>query len=406
MWPLRLLQWFVVVLRLVESCFVDNHGVASLARASQLQVRTAFMCEFNPVKQAYLSAAFPDAERLYRDMFEVAAGSAYDIKTESWSKPPRVDLLMAGYPCVSISSLCNSPQDFNDTSSKTGGGYEAVMRYIARERPKLVALENVRQMFSAVTSTNERPVDVQNKRMEALGYVSAACLKSAADFHIPQSRRRAWMMYVVKDEVRGSGADIKRTFLLFRGPPGPLPLYLVGSARPAGVARRSGHKTAKPNSRWPVQLGMLKAKLGNKVVNSNLAMLRRLPLSKSLSNRQLAVVAVAIQQLLLKGVNCKEVPVIIQVNQSLTRQSFRANAKHSPCVCPNGKYVVTGSEMWRLLSDSEHLMLQGIGLREQMRYNILAALGSSISRDCAGNAFTSSMCAAAFFTLLTHWNRK
>ncbi len=46
--------------------------------------------------------------------------------------------------------------------------------------------------------------------------------------------------------------------------------------------------------------------------------------------------------------------------------------------------------------------MPGIGRRELLKYKIEATLSPAAVRDMAGNAFTSSVCAAAFLTLLLH----
>lgn len=131
-----------------------------------------------------------------------------------------VDLLAAGYPCVCLSSLNASPKSFEDAEFATGSGYFAVMGYIKRNKPPLVALENVRGMLQKRKQDNgARPIDIQNKRMHKLGYESSYTLANTCEYGLPQSRNRVWMLYVRKDQLKTNQAtlesDMKSFYLCF-----------------------------------------------------------------------------------------------------------------------------------------------------------------------------------------------
>lgn len=131
-----------------------------------------------------------------------------------------VDLLAAGYPCVCLSSLNVSPKSFEDAEFATGSGYFAVMGYIKRNKPPLVALENARGMLQKRKQDNgARPIDIQNKRMHKLGYESSYTLANTCEYGLPQSRNRVWMLYVRKDQLKTNQAtlesDMKSFYLCF-----------------------------------------------------------------------------------------------------------------------------------------------------------------------------------------------
>ena len=116
---------------------------------------------------------------------------------------PEVDVFVAGYPCVSLSTLNNNRQGFEDAESKTGSGYFAAMGFIRQFKPPLVAFENVRTMLqSRQQDGGRRPIDIQNDRMMTYGYDAFYMLCNSCEFGLPQSRNRVWMLYIRKDQLK------------------------------------------------------------------------------------------------------------------------------------------------------------------------------------------------------------
>lgn len=61
----------------------------------------------------------------------------------------QVDVLAAGFPCISLSPLTTTPAALNDASSSSGLGWKSIDQYVKRHRPKLVLLENVQTLFQS-----------------------------------------------------------------------------------------------------------------------------------------------------------------------------------------------------------------------------------------------------------------
>ena len=59
---------------------------------------------------------------------------------------PPCEILVAGYPCTSLSGLNVSPRGFSDPSSSTGGPQQAIMQYCMQKKPQVLIFENVKQM--------------------------------------------------------------------------------------------------------------------------------------------------------------------------------------------------------------------------------------------------------------------
>ena len=60
----------------------------------------------------------------------------------------KVDFLIAGFPCVSISPLTTTPGSVVDAGCSSGSGFLAVEAYVKRHRPSLLCLENVSTLFN------------------------------------------------------------------------------------------------------------------------------------------------------------------------------------------------------------------------------------------------------------------
>ena len=110
-----------------------------------------------------------------------------------------VDGIVAGYPCQSISAQNTKPQSFRDKRSATGSGFHAFSKYVEKNPSvQWALLENVRQMMHTRRQfQNERPMEIQTKLMEQLGFVCCfSLLLNSYNFGLAQSRTRAWVLYV------------------------------------------------------------------------------------------------------------------------------------------------------------------------------------------------------------------
>ncbi|CAK9069495.1 Uncharacterized protein SCF082_LOCUS34789, partial [Durusdinium trenchii] len=146
-------------------------------------VEHSFLCENDTAKIDFLLRCFPDAHYLFTDMKDVAQGLARDCKTDGWVEVPkawgvkcerRVDGLVSGFPCISVSPLNMDPKGFKDTSSATGCGFKSVTDYVQRSRPQWIAMENVKTLVHArAVDGYKKPIYYILETMKKLGYFSA-----------------------------------------------------------------------------------------------------------------------------------------------------------------------------------------------------------------------------------------
>lgn len=81
-------------------------------------------------------------------------GCKYHIY-KRWFCHRQVDILVAGFPCVSISPLTTTPGSVMDGSCQSGLGFKSVESYCKKHLPPMVLLENVGSLFHQRTVEGE-----------------------------------------------------------------------------------------------------------------------------------------------------------------------------------------------------------------------------------------------------------
>ncbi|CAK9081769.1 unnamed protein product [Durusdinium trenchii] len=145
---------------------------------SSLEVQLKFMAELCPRKQKYLSSRFPHAH-LFCDVSDM--GKKFARTANGCSEA--VDLLVGGFPCVSLSMLTTTPGSVLDPDCSSGKGYLGLEKYVR--------------------------FDLIEKRFSSLGYLVSGAIYNAADFGVPQQRRRAWLLCVLKSEIACDAAKLE-----------------------------------------------------------------------------------------------------------------------------------------------------------------------------------------------------
>ena len=124
----------------------------------------------------------PDAAATYRANFGEHVAER-PIESISSADLPRADVVIGGPPCQGFSPLGRMTGD--GRNSALNGLWREYARVLATVEPKVFVLENVPQLLrSAEFQRFERLV-------EDLGYRTKAAVLNAAEFNVPQKRRRA-----------------------------------------------------------------------------------------------------------------------------------------------------------------------------------------------------------------------
>lgn len=115
---------------------------------------------------------------------EVPAG---DITKVDEKNIPAFDVLLAGFPCQPF-SMAGLKKGFDDIR---GTLFFDIARIIAYHKPKVVFLENVKNLAS---HDKGRTLSVIIKTLEDLGYTVFHQILNAKDFGVPQNRARVYII--------------------------------------------------------------------------------------------------------------------------------------------------------------------------------------------------------------------
>lgn len=162
----------------------------------------------------------PAAREIYKANFGIEPHD--DIRT--MPVIPNIDLLCAGPPCQAFSTIGRQ----RGTEDPRGGLFYELVRYIARSRPRMFLIENVK----GLTSTRyEQTFGTILRRLRAAGYAVSFQVLDASRFGVPQHRERVYLM-----GVRGEGPPPP---LLPEPPHGLVPLSRVLDRNPDPALRTS-----------------------------------------------------------------------------------------------------------------------------------------------------------------------
>lgn len=125
--------------------------------------------------------------RTYRSNFDayIHWGDIWDLIE---TLPEKVDVLIGGFPCQDIS--VNNGKGVG-IRGKRSGLYRAMVEAIDRTRPKVFVAENVKGLLMRHNASSLRKVLAD---FRALNYVVTLALYQAADYGVPQTRERVFIV--------------------------------------------------------------------------------------------------------------------------------------------------------------------------------------------------------------------
>lgn len=115
-----------------------------------------------------------------------------DLDTADVSLMPSAEILLGGFPCQEF-SLCGPRKGLE---SDRGRLYQSMVRYAKHHQPKFVIGENVASLFFLNDGWDLRVII---KEFDRVGYRCIQWRLNAADYGVPQNRRRLFLIFVRKD---------------------------------------------------------------------------------------------------------------------------------------------------------------------------------------------------------------
>lgn len=170
-----------------------------LERASD-RFRTVWNNQWEP------STKRQDASVIYCRQFGDAGHSNEDINTVSVNDIPDADMLVGGFPCQDY-SVATTLKNSGGIEGKKGVLWWQIHRILRdhKTQPKYLMLENVDRLLGSPAVQRGRDFAIILAFLSDLGYIVEWRVINAAEYGMPQRRRRTYIFAFRKDTPIASG---------------------------------------------------------------------------------------------------------------------------------------------------------------------------------------------------------
>lgn len=136
-----------------------------------------------------------DASIVYQHCFGIAGHSNDDIATVSVAQIPPADLLVGGFPCQDY-SVATTLKNSGGIEGKKGVLWWQIHRILrdSKHAPSYLFLENVDRLLKSPASQRGRDFAIILASLSDLGYTVEWRVINAADYGMPQRRRRTYIV--------------------------------------------------------------------------------------------------------------------------------------------------------------------------------------------------------------------
>lgn len=164
-----------------------------LERASE-RFKTVWSNQWEP------STKRQDASMIYCRCFGFAGHSNEDINTVDVAEIPDGDLLVGGFPCQDY-SVATTLKNSGGIEGKKGVLWWQIHRILRTHKnpPKYLMLENVDRLLGSPASQRGRDFAIILASLSDLGYIVEWRVINAAEYGMPQRRRRTYMFAYKND---------------------------------------------------------------------------------------------------------------------------------------------------------------------------------------------------------------
>ena len=140
------------------------------------------------------------ASQIYEDRFGSNGHSNEDIETVPTSEIPYHDLLCGGFPCQDY-SVATTLKNSKGLIGKKGVLWWSIHRILSeiKDKPTFLFLENVDRLLKSPSSQRGRDFAIMLQSLNDLGYAIEWRVVNAADYGMPQRRRRVFFLGFKKD---------------------------------------------------------------------------------------------------------------------------------------------------------------------------------------------------------------
>lgn len=165
------------------------------------------------------STQHQDASIVYQARFGSKGHSNKDINLVPTSDIPDHDLLVGGFPCQDYSVAATLSRS-GGIEGKKGVLWWQIYRILSEKgdkRPDYVFFENVDRLINSPASQRGRDFAIILASLSDLGYIVEWRVINAADYGMPQRRRRTYIVGYQKDSKIGKRVSEQNNWMLYDG---------------------------------------------------------------------------------------------------------------------------------------------------------------------------------------------
>jgi len=165
------------------------------------------------------STQHQDASLVYQARFGKNGHSNKDINTVLTTDIPDHDLLVGGFPCQDY-SVAASLSRSGGIEGKKGVLWWQIHRILQEKgdkRPQYIFFENVDRLLNSPATQRGRDFAIILASLADLGYVVEWRIINAADYGMPQRRRRTYIVGYLKDSVVAQKVEQMEDWVEFDG---------------------------------------------------------------------------------------------------------------------------------------------------------------------------------------------
>lgn len=165
------------------------------------------------------STQHQDASLVYTARFGAKGHSNKDINLVPTSGIPDHDLMVGGFPCQDYSVAATLSRS-GGIEGKKGVLWWQIYRILSEKgnnRPNYVFFENVDRLINSPASQRGRDFAIILTSLSDLGYIVEWRVINAADYGMPQRRRRTYIVGYQKDSKIGKRVSEQNNWMLYDG---------------------------------------------------------------------------------------------------------------------------------------------------------------------------------------------
>lgn len=145
------------------------------------------------------------AAMVYEKNFGEGSICNLDINTVPVNKIPNHDMLVGGFPCqdYSVASTLSRSKGIEGKKGVLWWSIYNILKEKGEQRPSVLLLENVDRLLLSPASQRGRDFAIILECLNELGYIVEWRVINAADYGMPQRRRRTYIVAYLKDSKLG-----------------------------------------------------------------------------------------------------------------------------------------------------------------------------------------------------------